>query len=111
MGSTTSLNVWAQLPVNERAVVAEVIVRILTEEVDNKRFDKDSADPSRAPGSRLHPPIRSQATVRVGSINAHSASGCWNWAGRRTRSCSSMRIRGSRANMPLPARASKHWSL
>jgi hypothetical protein len=61
MQNAAGLNVWTQLPSNERATVTEAIVRILTEEVENEWLSKDSSDASRTPGGRLHPAVRSQA--------------------------------------------------
>jgi len=37
MQPTASRNVWTHLSSTERAAIAEAIVRILTEEVDNER--------------------------------------------------------------------------
>jgi len=38
MQNVSSPHVWALLPCSERTAVAEAIVRVLTEEVENERF-------------------------------------------------------------------------
>ena len=40
MRLVASPHVWAHLPIEERDAVAEAIVRVLTEEVENERFSE-----------------------------------------------------------------------
>src|SRR5262245_6835352 len=61
MQTVASPKVWAQMTTTERTAVGEGIVRVLTEEVENEQFRKDSSHASGATSRRLHPSVRSQA--------------------------------------------------
>src|SRR5262249_15037777 len=61
MRLVASPRVWARLPIEERDAVAEAIVRVLTEEVENERFSEGPTHPSVSSGDHLHSPIRPQA--------------------------------------------------
>jgi hypothetical protein len=63
MRPAASLQIWTRLSVPDRAAVAEAIVGILTEEVDNEWIGQESSHPSATAGRGLPAAIQSQAGV------------------------------------------------
>src|SRR5262245_49291410 len=74
MLATTLPNIWDLLGASERRSVAEEIIHILTQEVENERLSQDPPHSSASSGDPLHPPIQRQ-TSAAQSRKRHQSAG------------------------------------